>query len=104
MEGIFRLSGFQDEVRHIKSLYDQGSFYTFSDDLRSSVGKPTNLSKVTDPHVVAGVLKQYFRQLPGSESLYLLTHSMTETVEAILTWELYECFIAAIGTSLDTPV
>lgn len=34
-----------------------------------------------DHHVVASLLKGYFRELS----------------EALLTWELYECFLAAIG-------
>jgi hypothetical protein len=36
-------------------------------------------------HAVAGVLKLYFTQLP----------------DALLTWKLYECFLAAIGKSKE---
>ena len=44
--------------------------------------KPVDLHKMAkDVNVVAGLLKLYFRDLP----------------EALLTYELYECFLAAIG-------
>ena len=36
---------------------------------------------IEDPHVVAGLLKQYLRELP----------------EPLLTFELYDCFLAAAG-------
>ncbi len=42
------------------------------------------LKKVKDPNVVSGLLKLWFRELK----------------EAICTWELYECFLAAIGSPL----
>mmetsp|Transcript_18280 Transcript_18280/g.25603 ORF Transcript_18280/g.25603 Transcript_18280/m.25603 type:complete len:407 (+) Transcript_18280:90-1310(+) len=67
-EGIFRLSGSQDEIQKIKTLYEED--------------KPVDLQKMAkDVNVVAGLLKLYFRELP----------------EALLTYELYECFLAAIG-------
>jgi len=66
-EGIFRLSGSQEEINRLKQLYLEG--------------KPVDLHKMArDVNDVTGLLKCFFRELP----------------EAILTWELYECFLAAI--------
>eukprot|EP01120_Amphizonella_sp_Union-15-10_P011222 TRINITY_DN4706_c0_g1_i2.p1 TRINITY_DN4706_c0_g1~~TRINITY_DN4706_c0_g1_i2.p1 ORF type:complete len:562 (+),score=95.43 TRINITY_DN4706_c0_g1_i2:42-1727(+) len=49
LEGLFRLSGNQSKVEAIKKLYDSG--------------KPVDL-EIRDPHVIAGVLKLYLRELP----------------------------------------
>lgn len=47
-------------------------------------GKNPDLSRVVDPHVVTGLLKQFLRELP----------------EPLLTYELYPAFVAVVGTSL----
>jgi len=65
-EGIFRVSGAQVDVRNIKKKFDQG--------------KKVDLNQVKNPHTVAGVLKLWFRELP----------------EPLLTYELYDSFLAAI--------
>jgi hypothetical protein len=67
-EGLFRISGSVSEVKAIKAAY-----------LR---GEAVDLTKVTDPHAVAGVLKLFFR----------------EARDPLLTYELYPCWLACMGT------
>lgn len=66
LEGIFRVSASADKVKKIKALYDKG--------------KKVDLDAVGDAHTVAGVLKEFLR----------------EPEESLLTFELYDAFIAAI--------
>eukprot|EP01087_Luapelamoeba_hula_P007324 TRINITY_DN1792_c0_g1_i1.p1 TRINITY_DN1792_c0_g1~~TRINITY_DN1792_c0_g1_i1.p1 ORF type:complete len:507 (+),score=120.76 TRINITY_DN1792_c0_g1_i1:190-1710(+) len=68
LEGIFRVSGSLNDVKLIKESYEKG--------------KKVDLSKVTDAHTVAGVLKIFFR----------------ESKDPLLTFELYDCWVAAIAT------
>ncbi len=67
-EGLFRISGSVSEVKAIKAAY-----------LR---GEAVDLTKVTDPHAVAGVLKLFFR----------------EARDPLLTFELYPFCLACLGT------
>eukprot|EP01117_Protostelium_nocturnum_P005208 TRINITY_DN1894_c0_g1_i1.p1 TRINITY_DN1894_c0_g1~~TRINITY_DN1894_c0_g1_i1.p1 ORF type:complete len:146 (-),score=54.82 TRINITY_DN1894_c0_g1_i1:72-509(-) len=67
-EGIFRLSGSSTEMERLKHLYMEG--------------KTVDLKKeAREPNDVAGLLKLYFREMS----------------DPLLTWELYECFLAAVG-------
>jgi Rho GTPase-activating protein 1 len=50
VEGIFRLSGNAVRVKEIKTQFDKGNDVDFS--------------KEIDPHVVAGIVKMYLRELP----------------------------------------
>ena len=68
LEGILRVSGRTEEVRNLRKLYEKG---------RAKV----NLNQVEDPHSVAGLLKLYFRESP----------------KPLLTFELYDEFIACAG-------
>lgn len=63
--GIFRLSGSAVKIEEYKNSFDRGE-------------RP-DLMKEQDPHAIAGLLKLYFRNLP----------------EPLLTFDLYEQFIAA---------
>lgn len=49
--------------------------------MRFSLGEDVDLSTEQDPHTVTGLLKYYFRELP----------------EPLMTFALYEQFIAAAG-------
>jgi hypothetical protein len=68
LEGLFRVSGSTNDVKSI-----QASFLK---------GKRVELDKVADPHTVAGVLKIFLR----------------EAKDPLLTFELYDCWVTAIGT------
>ena len=67
MEGIFRLSGRATQIEKLRDQLDQGRKVFFSGAM--------------DVHSVANLFKQWLRELP----------------EPILTWELYDEFIAAHG-------
>lgn len=64
--GLFRIAAVQSEVKNVRALYDKGL-------------DPDLLDIAPDPHVSTNLLKMYFRELP----------------EPLLTYELYDCFIAA---------
>lgn len=64
-EGIFRLSGSSAQIDKLKSEFN--------------AGEKVDLRAVADPHTVTGVLKLWFRELP----------------EPLMTYDLYESFIAA---------
>jgi len=49
-EGIFRLSGSSQKIKELKDAFDRG--------------EDISLSNVNDEHIVAGLLKLYFRELP----------------------------------------
>jgi hypothetical protein len=66
-EGLFRLSGQGSIVEQYRAALDGGQEIEFD--------------TVTDPHVVTGLLKMWFRELP----------------EPILTWDLYEPFVQALA-------
>jgi hypothetical protein len=65
VEGIFRLSGSSAQIDKLKSEFNSGTLI--------------DLKTVSDPHTVSGVLKLWFRELP----------------EPLMTYDLYESFIAA---------
>lgn len=48
-EGIYRISGVKSKVQHLKDLYNRG--------------QPVYLEE-HEPNIVAGVLKQFLRELP----------------------------------------
>eukprot|EP00029_Vermamoeba_vermiformis_P008412 TRINITY_DN3934_c0_g1_i1.p1 TRINITY_DN3934_c0_g1~~TRINITY_DN3934_c0_g1_i1.p1 ORF type:complete len:1080 (-),score=157.73 TRINITY_DN3934_c0_g1_i1:82-3132(-) len=66
VEGIFRLSGSSGDIEKWRDLFDQG--------------EEVDLSSCRDPHTVASLLKQYLRELP----------------EPILTFDMYDSYIAAV--------
>ena len=66
--GLFRIAAVQSEVRKLKAVYDKGS-------------DPDLIELTNDPHLITSLLKMFFRELP----------------EPLLTYELYECFMAANG-------
>jgi hypothetical protein len=70
VEGIFRLSGNAVRVREIKTQFDRG--------------QDVDLSKETDPHVVAGLIKLFLRELP--EPLFPFDF-YTPLMEAWGTWK-----------------
>ncbi|PRP74626.1 hypothetical protein PROFUN_03548 [Planoprotostelium fungivorum] len=65
-EGLFRLSGSVVDVKKLKKKYDKG--------------KSPELPSDMDPHIVSGLLKQFFIEPP----------------ESILTDELYEAFLQSV--------
>ncbi|XP_049850692.1 rho GTPase-activating protein gacJJ-like [Schistocerca gregaria] len=65
VEGIFRLSGSQNEINAIKARYNEGEM--------------VDVEEISDVHTVAGLLKCYFRDLP----------------EPLLKYEHYEAFLQA---------
>lgn len=66
IEGLFRISGGFNEVQRLIAEFDEGN-------------SPDLIACVDDPHVCASLLKQYLRELP----------------EPLLTFELYDCFLAS---------
>jgi RhoGAP domain len=64
LEGIFRKSGSADQISFHRAQMDEG-------------GEP-DFESEADPHVVAGVLKLWIRELP----------------EPLLTYELYDAWLA----------
>eukprot|EP00002_Diphylleia_rotans_P035442 TRINITY_DN772_c0_g1_i2.p1 TRINITY_DN772_c0_g1~~TRINITY_DN772_c0_g1_i2.p1 ORF type:complete len:629 (+),score=137.90 TRINITY_DN772_c0_g1_i2:49-1935(+) len=64
-EGIFRLSGARSQIERIKNDVDRG--------------RSLDVDEIGDPHVVAGLLKMFLRELP----------------EPLITFELYQTFISA---------
>ena len=69
MEGIFRISGSMTEIKSFKDSYNKKKT------------TPDIFALKPDPHVVAGALKMFFREAPVP----------------LLTFELYDCWVAAIG-------
>jgi Rho GTPase-activating protein 1 len=67
VEGIFRLSGRAQRIEELKDAYDRGEVVDFSSE--------------PDIHVIAGLLKLYFRKLPDP----LCCHSLYR--EWIASWE-----------------
>lgn len=65
VEGLFRLSGSQNDIDRYQAEYDKGH--------------PVDLSKELDPHCVAGIFKLYLRVMP----------------EPLLTFDRYTAFINA---------
>jgi len=65
VEGIFRLSGSQNQIDKLKAEFNTGTL--------------VDLNSVADPHTITGVLKLWFRELP----------------EPLMTYDLYESFITA---------
>jgi len=72
LEGIFRLSGNHSLIAELKTRFDKGEKVDF-------------FKENLDPHTVAGLLKLYFRELP----------------EPLLTFDLYDMFLAAV--SINEP-
>jgi len=66
-EGIFRKSGSLNMINDYKGRFERGEAVDFAE--------------LLDPHVAAGLLKMYIRDYP----------------EPLLTFELYDCFLAAVA-------
>jgi len=65
VEGIFRLSGRVHRIDEIKKAYNRGEDLDFSNEM--------------DPHVVAGLLKSYIRELPDPLCTYNLHNKWIQT-------------------------
>jgi hypothetical protein len=65
VEGIFRLSGGNSQIKELKKSFDNG--------------EEVDLSDVEDPHVVVGLLKMYLRELPIPLFPFNLYSSLMET-------------------------
>lgn len=70
-EGIYRLSGFAEEIEAIKMAFDKGNFillflYSKYTCASSTDGEKADLSQETYPNinVITGALKSYLRLLP----------------------------------------
>eukprot|EP01119_Soliformovum_irregulare_P012919 TRINITY_DN3389_c0_g4_i2.p1 TRINITY_DN3389_c0_g4~~TRINITY_DN3389_c0_g4_i2.p1 ORF type:complete len:392 (-),score=128.97 TRINITY_DN3389_c0_g4_i2:20-1195(-) len=68
-EGIFRVSGQKVHVDALKAQFE--------------AGKNPDFPKTSDPHVISGLLKQFFRELPSP----------------LLTWQLYDRWMEAYHAS-----
>lgn len=66
LEGIFRIPGNNTDIKGLKEKYEKG--------------KVPNLAKIKEPHTVSGLLKAYLREMS----------------DGLLTFELYEAWLAAI--------
>jgi hypothetical protein len=83
-EGVFRLSANQATVEELVSRFDKGE----NVDFESPLSLPTSAGKVTamiEAHVVAALLKRWFRELP----------------EPLCTLEMYDMWMAA--ASINDP-
>ena len=86
-EGIYRVSGFADDIDNLKNLYDKGDFV----DIGSS--------KYDDINIIAGALKLYLRMLP----LPVITFETYNKFIDAIQLEKNQC-IEAIGKALgDLP-
>jgi len=74
LEGIFRISGNQTEVLALKKAFDEG--------------QDVNIRTCSSPHVAAGLLKLYLRDLP----------------EPLFTFRLYDIFMALYNTVQNEAV
>jgi len=64
LKGIFRLSGSSAQVKELKRSFD--------------AGEEVDLEEVEDPHVVAGILKLFLRELPVPLFPYNIYQSIIE--------------------------
>lgn len=82
-EGLFRISGPQEEVNQLKEKWDSGIYedcaLLF---INCCAGKEIDLKKYS-PHSVAGTMKLFLRELP----------------EPLLSYQFYSAFITTDGTS-----
>ncbi|PRP88153.1 rho GTPase-activating protein 24-like [Planoprotostelium fungivorum] len=74
-EGIFRMSGSAGEIETYRHHFDKGKSVNFGTPAHSR--DPQDPNPPVDPHVVAGLLKLYLRELP----------------EPLITYELYDAFL-----------
>jgi len=116
-EGIFRLSGELVVIEAIHKKYIKGNRYNLLGFYlcllhiklifqQIKAKKPVNLEKLAEgkTHVVTGVLKKFIRGallLPNKSSSNLLCLQTTELDNPLLTFELYDSFMAAY-TSLGS--
>lgn len=63
-EGIFRLSGSAQTIKELKAAFDSGT--THFPDVDCIAGQEVDLEQIRDEHVITGILKLYFRELPGT--------------------------------------
>lgn len=76
LEGIFRISASKRDLEHIQFLIDEGMLFEAFYFLRFS-GENVDFSQCDDKHLVPGLLKKYFRDLP----------------ESLFTEEFHNCFL-----------
>jgi len=92
-EGLFRVSGNQAEIAALKARYDRGDDVRLVDAAAAAGGADggivdSNRVPVANPHVVAGLLKLWLRELP----------------EPLLSFALYNAFVNTSGTDIDVIV
>jgi hypothetical protein len=88
-EGLFRLSGSHSDVIELRKQLDKG--------------KKVDWTKIRDPHLVTGVLKGWVRAAAAAtRSCSGLTSclQLSSLSDPLLTYELYDCFIALDGTQI----
>ena len=83
-KGLFRVPGFMNQVKELKGCYDRGRFslqWVSESLILTFVGEKMNLEEAKNIHTVASLLKFYLAELP----------------EPLLTFELLDCFLMAVG-------
>lgn len=66
-EGLFRIGGSASKVKKVKSAFDAGLVHLLDD--------------IRDPHIIAGVLKSYLRELPEPLLIYNLYNDWLAAAE-----------------------
>jgi len=88
IEGIFRISGSSAQIKELKRSFDSG--------------EDVDLNEVEDPHVVAGILKLYFRELPNPLFLYNLYPAIVKSAQITDNEEKIK-YICSLLSSLPRP-
>lgn len=79
VEGIFRISGQNDQIEAYKSAIDSGINYPDYRALIDITGQEVDFSHCDNPHNVSNLLKLYFRMLPNP----LLTYERYDKIISV---------------------
>lgn len=82
-EGIYRVSGFADDVEALKNSFDKD-------------GESVNLSVYDDINIICGALKQYFRMLPIPVITFELYYKFIDAAKISSKYEKMEAFSVAL--------